>query len=388
MNIQNSIVAEDTPTVKRPGRFRTFLYKRRWFALFVALPVLIATFYYAFIASDLYVSESRFVIKTPGQRQVQFSALANLIQTSGLTTGQQQANEVMDYLQSRSALSDLQKRINVRARFMGSEADFLSRFPAPWDEDAFEDLYKYFGKRAGVRIDGETGVVVLEVKAFTAKDARDINSEMLNLGEGIVNRLNVRAQGRAISENEKRLVEAESRVRNARIALRRFRNAEALYDPNKQAVGVLEVTNRLVAEQASLLAQLEMIERVAPDNPSISALRARISSIGNQIAAQTGRTVGPSSGIASKLGKFEDLAEEQEFATQMMAATNTGLEQARTEAQKQQFYLERVVEPNLPDLPLLPNRLTQILTVLAVSLCLYLIGWMLIVGILEHSPED
>ena len=39
----------------------------------------------------------------------------------------------------------------------------------------------------------------------------------------------------------------------------------------------------------------------------------------------------------------------------MLTAANTALEQARTEAEKQQFYIERVVEPNLPDLPLLPG---------------------------------
>jgi capsular polysaccharide transport system permease protein len=63
------------------------------------------------------------------------------------------------------------------------------------------------------------------------------------------------------------------------------------------------------------------------------------------------------------------------------------LEQARVEAQKQQFYLERVVDPNLPDSPVLPNRLRNILVVFGASLCLYFIGWMLVVGILEHSPE-
>ena len=63
------------------------------------------------------------------------------------------------------------------------------------------------------------------------------------------------------------------------------------------------------------------------------------------------------------------------------------LEQARSEALKQQFYLERVVDPNLPDSAQLPNRLEDILVILGASLLPYLIGWMLVRGILEHSPE-
>jgi capsular polysaccharide transport system permease protein len=72
----------------------------------------------------------------------------------------------------------------------------------------------------------------------------------------------------------------------------------------------------------------------------------------------------------------------------MLKSANASLEQARIEAQKQQFYLERVVSPNKPDMPLLPKRLYGILVVFAASLCLYFIGWMLIVGILEHAPEN
>jgi len=97
---------------------------------------------------------------------------------------------------------------------------------------------------------------------------------------------------------------------------------------------------------------------------------------------------GSPTGIASKLSTYEKLDVEQEFATQMLTAANANLEQARTEAQKQQYYLERVVEPNIPDDPVLPERLKRILVIFGTSLCLYFIGWMVIVGILEHSPED
>ncbi|EPR12673.1 hypothetical protein M527_01100 [Sphingobium indicum IP26] len=79
---------------------------------------------------------------------------------------------------------------------------------------------------------------------------------------------------------------------------------------------------------------------------------------------------------------------EQEFSTQMLNAANSMLEQARAEALKQQYYLERVVQPNKPDQPILPSRIKKILTVVFGTLCLYLVGWMLIVGILEHAPEE
>jgi len=92
--------------------------------------------------------------------------------------------------------------------------------------------------------------------------------------------------------------------------------------------------------------------------------------------------------MASKLGNYEDLLVEQKFANDSLTVASAALVQARAEAQRQKFYLERVVEPNRPDVALLPARLLSILTVAASALCLYFIGWMLVVGILEHAPED
>lgn len=130
------------------------------------------------------------------------------------------------------------------------------------------------------------------------------------------------------------------------------------------------------------------MQRLAPRNPGIGALRDRIASIDAQIGAQTGRAVGTSNGLASKMTKYDELQVDQEFATQLLTTASATLEQARTEAMKQQYYLERVVEPDRPDVAQFPKRLICILTVAGVALALYFIGWMLIVGILEHAPED
>jgi capsular polysaccharide transport system permease protein len=236
--------------------------------------------------------------------------------------------------------------------------------------------------------DADSGVAVLEVRAFRPQDAREINARLLGLSEDLVNRLNARAERRAISEAEQRVIEAQARVRNARGALAAFRNGQELIDPTKQATGVLDISNKLVSERAALRAQLDLMERVAPANPSIPALRARISAVTAEIAAQNARVVGTPTGIASKVGGYEKLLAEQDFAQQTLVAASTSLEQARTEASKQQFYLERVVDPNLPDSAQLPNRFRSILIVFGITLCLYFIGWMLVVGILEHSPES
>lgn len=387
MNVNPSFPAEAKVAAQRSVLWQ-WIHKRRWFLLMVALPTLLAALYYGLMASDIYVSESRFVIKSPDQKRSQMSTLANLVQTAGLSGGQEQTSEVLTYALSRDALKALEKSADIRARFSTNRADALSRFPQPFAEDSFESLFKYYGKRVDARMDIESGTASIKVEAFTPEDAYIINRQLLVLSEALVNRLNGRAQSRGIIEAQRQVDLATQRAKDARIALAEFRNSQALIDPGKQAVGVLEIANTMIGERAALQTQLDLMRHLAPNNPSIPAIRSRINAISVQIASQDSRIVGNGSGIASKLGGYESLMVEQEFSTDSLTAANAGLVQARAEAQRQQFYLERVVDPNVPDMPLLPKRLLNILIVFAAATCLYFIAWMFMVGVLEHAPED
>lgn len=365
------------------------LWKRwRWFGLFVILPCLLATGYFGFWAADVYVSESHFVIKAPNKETPSAGGIGAILQTSGLGGGEAQAGEIIGYLHSRDALTDVSERIDVREVFSSPEADFFSRFPLIYQNDSFENLFQYYGTMVSAMPSAETGLTTLTVKAYTPQEAQALNLALLELSEDLVNQLNERVNSQAIDEAEDRVATAQLRAREASIALGAYRNASEIIDPEQQGMGVLSVSNELIAQEAALRAQLGEIQRTAPNHPSIPALRERIAAVSQQVAAQTSRAVGNPEALASRLTEYENLLVEQEFATQTLTAANAALEQARIEALEQQYYIERVVEPNLPDDAILPNRIKSILAVLFASLCLYLVGWMLVVGILEHAPED
>jgi capsular polysaccharide transport system permease protein len=362
--------------------------KNPWFLVGVVIPVLASAIYYFLIASDQFVSESRFVIKAPNQRGGQISSFANLFQTTGLSAGQEQADQVIDFVRSRSALQNLSGELPVKQVYGREGVDFLSAFPLPWQERAFEDLYTYYRGKVQIDRDTQTGLVVLRTIAFTPKDARNLNERLLGQSEALVNQLNERARRRTIVEAESRVFEAEQRVAKARRAMADYRRKAQLVEPLKQATGVVEIANRLITERAALDAQLSTLQRLTPDHPSIPALRQRIASLTREIERQTATLVGGPGTISDKLPGYEAQALEQEFASQLLVLVRGSLEQARTDALKQQFYLERVVDPNEPDLPEYPHGLRNVLTILGFALCLYFIIWMFVVGILEHAPED
>lgn len=370
------------------GKLGARLRKWRWFALVVLAPTLIASIYYGFIAADVYVSESRFVVKAPDKRASSLGSFSSFIQGAGLGGGQEQSSEILGYLRSRDALQDVSRTVDVRAIYSAEEADWLSGFPAPLSEGNFEDLYHFYSDMVFAGPDPESGLTTLRVNAFRPEDAQKLNAGLLDLSERLVNRLNERINSKAITEAEERVRLAEQRVRNARVELAAFRNQSDLLNPEQQGMAVLSVSSNLITQEAAMRAKLAEVQAATPNHPSLPAMRKRVAALAQQVAEQTGRAVGTPGGIASKLGGYETLLVEQEFATQMLTGAQASLEQARAEAVSQQYYLERVVEPNRPDDALLPARMKSILAVLFASLCLYLVGWMLVVGILEHAPDD
>jgi capsular polysaccharide transport system permease protein len=365
------------------------LARNPWFLVGVVLPVFLSAIYCFGIASNQYVSEARFVIKAPNQRAAQTASFANLIQSTGLSSGQEQSNQVIDFVRSRSALATLEKKLDVRKAYGSSNIDFLSRYPRFWEDDAFEDLFDYYRTKIQISRDNDTGLVVLRTVAFTPEDAAAINTLLLAQSEMLVNKLNESSRTKAISEAENRVIEAQTRVNNALKAISDYRSQARLVEPLKEATGVIEIANRLIVERAALEAQLSTVRQVTPDHPSIPVLREQIASLTREIDRQNSRLVGGGTNtISRKLPDYESLTLEQELASQLLMLSQTSLEQARNEALRQQFYIERVVEPNTPDLPEYPKALKTVLTILGFALCLYFIIWMFVVGILEHAPED
>ena len=86
MNVNPSFPVEANAPAQQSA-VSQWLKKRRWFLLMVALPTLLAALYYGLIASDIFISESRFVIKSPDQKRSQISTLANLVRRQAWRQG-------------------------------------------------------------------------------------------------------------------------------------------------------------------------------------------------------------------------------------------------------------------------------------------------------------
>ncbi|MNN88425.1 hypothetical protein D3C81_2061090 [compost metagenome] len=75
---------------------------------------------------------------------------------------------------------------------------------------------------------------------------------------------------------------------------------------------------------------------------------------------------------------------ERTLADRALTAASTARDAARDAARRQKLYLERVVNPNLPDKATEPRRWRGILAVLVTTLLLYGVGGLVWAGLREH----
>ena len=355
----------------------------RLFLFAVVFPTLLAVFHFGLVASDVYVSESRFVVRSP-ERQTA-SPLGFILKGAGFSRAEEDAFAVQNFIVSRDATKALDEELQIKQAYSARAVDVFSRFPGlDWD-DSFENFHRYYQKWIDIQLDPTSSVAVLTVRAFQPQDAYAINLKLLELAEGLVNKLNERGRQDMIRFAAKEVADLEQKAKAAAFALARYRNEKGVIDPEKQSVIPLQQVAKLREDLIATKAQILQIEKVAKDNPQLPILRQRAGMLDHEIQAETTRVAGGGDrSLAGKAAEFQRLALEKEFADKMLASAMSTLEQARNEAQRQQLYLERIVQPNTPDRALEPRRLRNIGAVFLLGLIAWGVLTMAIAGVREH----
>jgi capsular polysaccharide transport system permease protein len=364
---------------------KTWLRRHFLFVLIVLLPTCGAAVYYGLIASDVYVSESRFLVRSP-QHQPPSGLVGQLLQTTGLSPHtQDDTYSVRDYILSRDALKELDQKLDMRKVYSNRDVNPIDRFPGLWLNRSFERFYLYYGKHIGVEYDPVSSISILTVHAFTAADAYNINHALLDLSESLVNTLNDRSRRDLISFADNEVKLASDKAKDAAVALLAYRSNQAVFEPEKQAAlqleGVAKIQQQLVATEM----QLAQVKKLSPDNPQIRALITLVDSLREAIATEASKVTSARGSFSARTPNFERLALDVEFADKQLGLALAGLESARAEALQKQLYLETLVQPSLPDKAMEPKRFRSTFTFLIISM----VGWavisILIASVREHA---
>lgn len=348
----------------------------------VVAPTLAALVYFGLLASDVYVSQSQFVVRSPDKQTT--SGLGVLLKSVGFSNAGDEIFITQDYVKSRDALRSLNERGEVEQAFGNPSVSMFDRFDPLGLNGSFEDLYEYYQGKVGIEHDATSSITTLTVRAFTAQDAKRMNQQLLDLSEGLVNRLNNRGEFDLVSFAQREVREAEVAARRASQALAAFRNVQGIIDPEGQATVQLQMVSKLQDEVIASRVQLQQLMALAPENPQIPVLRTRISGLARQIDVELGRVVGGRGSLSANAVRYQRLALDREYADKRLAAALASLQEARNEARRKQAYVERIVEPSLPDEAQEPRRLRGILATFVLGLVAYGILSLLLAGVREH----
>ena len=355
----------------------------RVFLATAVVPTVLAVVYFGLLASDVYTSESQFVVRSP-ERQSS-SPLGVFLRGAGFSRAQDDSYTVQDYVLSRDALGVLRDQLKLDKAYASTGVDFVSRFAGLDTDNSFEALHRYYQKMVKVQTDSTSSITSLSVKAFTAQDAVNANRLLLEQSEALVNRLNERGRQDMIKFAKNEVAQAESKAKGAALALSVYRNQQGVVDPERQATVQLQQVAKLQDELIATTTQLAQLKTFTPQNPQIPSLQNRAKTLESEIAKENTKVTGGQKSLSNKAADFQRLALESDFANKQLASTLASLESARNEAQRQQVYLERVAQPSLPDVAQEPRRLRSIFTIFALGLVAWGIVSMLLAGVREHQ---
>lgn len=353
------------------------------FWLAVAVPTLLALVYFGFMASDVYISESRFVVRSPEKQSA--SPLGLVLKGAGFSSNQGDAYTVQDYVLSRDALKALNDELGIGKAFGSPNVDLFSRFGLIDGDNSFESLYRYYQKKVLVQTDSTSSISTLTTRAFTAEGAVNVNRKLLELSETLVNHINERGRQDMIKFATAEVTQAAAKAKAAGLQLTAYRNKNGVIDPERQATAQLLQITKLQDDLMATTTQLAQLKAFTPANPQIQAMENRVKVLRAEIQKENANINGNQASLVNKATDYQRLAIDRDLAEKQLASAMVSLESARNEALRQQVYLERIVQPSMPDIATEPRRLRSIFATFMLGLLAWGVLGMLIAGVREHQ---
>ena len=355
----------------------------RSFLIVCGTPTLVAAIYYGLFASDVYVSESRFAIRSSGSG-ASSSGLAAILSSPIVSSGSQDSMVVTDYVKSQDMLNQVQNALDIRTHYSDERHDFLSRLE---QEATSEELLEYFDRRVELIRDSSSDVITLKVHAYSPEFAQSLAKVIIEQSENLVNRMSSRMEQDALSVARGEVDRLADKLKLASDQLMAFRNENQSLNPAAESSTLVELV--AVIEGKLVEARTELSEKLAfmrEGSSEIVSLRNRIKALDRQLSLEKGRVSGKTGGteLSGLIDTYQPLVLDQEIAQQQYTSALTSMELARLEAQRKKQYLVPFILPNLPDEAIEPRRFMSVVTVFSGALIIYLIGGLFWSALRDH----
>ena len=360
--------------------------RSRPFVAFVAVTAVFVGLYFFVLAAPIYVSQASFSIRGRDAPMVEGSLLSSLAGGAGSTSTGVEAGELNQYILSQDMLAKLDQRFHLREVWSRPRPDFLN-WLSPRAKK--EDFLTFYRKMIDVRIDHDTNIVTVEARAFDAKTAQEIAEAVLEISAVYVDGLSTTVRNDTLKASQQELAQAEDAVRNARLAMTRYRITTGLLDPTASAAAAGASIASMQQEVAESRAEMtSLLSFNQPRAAPITQLQAKIAGLEAQIAKTQQRSAADTKGnesLAERLYEYEGLAVTNDYADKQLVAALGAYDAARAVAGQRERFIVRITNPIVPDRATRPHRLFSFLETMMVLVALYGVGALAIAGVRDHQ---
>lgn len=347
------------------------LLRRRTFrAAFIAS--MLSVVYWGVLASDRYVSEAHIVIQRTDLSSGQSMDFTSLL--TGVAGGNLSDQMLLrDYLLSVDMLQKLDARLDLRSHYSDSKNDLLSRM---WGHDLpLELFHRYHLSRVTIEYDEYAGVLVIKAEGYTPEAAHAITTVMVEEGENYMNVLAHRLAQEQVTFLEQQVSQRAEDALSRRQALLAYQSDKKLVSPQSTvesiAASINQMQSRLIELKATRSARLGYL---SPKAPGVVELDLQIKAIEKQIAREqeqlTSRDGTPLNEVVEE---YQRLLMAADFAQDTYKTALTALEMGRVEATRTLKKVSILSAPTLPQYPMEPRRLYNIVV--------FIFGTLMVAGV-------
>jgi len=370
--------------------------RRRWrlvsLAATVLLPALAAAVYLYCFAADQYVTEFRFSVRHEAPLRMDGTGTAAMTASLGTSAVSPLAvitdsQIVIQYLKSRQVIDDMVAAgVDLDAIYARNDTDLLARLRPGGSVEARQ---RYWRRMVDPFFDMTTGIVSVEVRAFSPADTQLVAATALRLSEKLVNAISNRSHDDVLAYATQEVAASNATLQAAEATIAAYRNQHAVLFPEMQATSDTlvegKVRDTLIEAQTTYNAQLA--RGAATDSMQMRILSDRIVAMETALRgvhaglAQSNRNTDAS--LASVLSEYGVLHLREEIAAKVYERALMALQDARNAASQQGVYLAAFVRPGLPQESTYPIRWRVILEIALLSF----VGWCLL-QLLYHGIRD
>ena len=361
------------------------------FLALVAVPSVVSTGYMTFIAADQYHSFSSFSVRSI--EAAPSSDLLGMFSQSSAGSTLSDSYVLVDFILSERMVQMVDEAFGLDAVFARQGLDFFYGIAS---DLPIEDKLAYWRGMVTVNFDQTSGIMDLQVKAFSPDMSQKVGAFVIAQSERLINDLSLTARNEVLRTAQDEVQTAEDRLTQTRASLRSYRDASQEADPVEGAKLAAQLIGSLEEQLVKLKTELSTaLTQMGENTPRVRVTRSQIASLENQLTQERqrfgsgtsgkgGRASGQATDVAGRIALYESIQTQNEFAERAYTASLASLEKARVEAGAKQRYLAVFIKPTLSQMAQYPHRLLNPILVTLAGLLLWGVAVMIFYNIRDR----